>query len=316
MRIRAAAAAVALAVAAPGAGGGMPAAGSHRWPGDAPYSIPRDRLDSALTCAPAPGGGERARPREPVVLVHGTGFGARTVWSWNYMQSLPSAGLQTCRVRLPADALADAQESAEYVARAVEVVAARTGARVDVVTHSQGGIVARWAARWFPSGALVDDIVMLAPPNHGTVTADGPAAAGLCFESCWQMRTRSRFLRALNRGDETPGPISYTTVYSTTDELIQPHTSAAIAGASNVHIQGECPGRPVDHVSMLGDGMVYAIALEALTRAGPARPERIPGLCTRTAMPNTTYVPSLELPSWGGGRLATTEPPVAAYARR
>jgi triacylglycerol esterase/lipase EstA (alpha/beta hydrolase family) len=47
--------------------------------------------------------------------------------------------------------LNDIQVSSEYVARAVQLMHRKTGEKVDVLGHSQGGLQPRWAIRFFPS---------------------------------------------------------------------------------------------------------------------------------------------------------------------
>lgn len=281
------------------------------WPGKAPYSVPRAELDAARTCA------ERLRPatRQPVLLVHGTGVNARLNFAWNYIPGLKAQGFQVCWVDLPYAALGDIQVSAEYVARAVEVMAKATGAKVDVVGHSQGGLVPRWAVRYFPSGAAVDDLVMLAAPNHGTLTADAATSSRRQPAAVWQMRVVARFISALNRGDETPGPLSYTSISSAADELVQPLGTQELDGATNILLQEVCPGRPVDHVNIVADGVTWLLVLDALSEPGTADPARLPATaCANAQMPYTT-LPPLELPDWSQDTLTDKEPPIKPYAR-
>jgi triacylglycerol lipase len=282
-----------------------------RWPGDAPYSIGRARLDAALECATALHGRGRA---EPVLLVHGTGVTPQQNWGWSYRPALRTAGFEVCWVTLPDAAFGDIQIPAEYVARAIEVMNERTGERIDVVGHSQGGLSLRWAIKWFPAGAVVDDYVAFASPNHGTRTAISAVRADKCFPACWQMRPGSAFLRALNQDDETPGNISYTSIYTTNDEAVRPARSSSLAGARNVVIQDVCPGRPVEHFLLAGDAVTWELTLDALTNRGPADVARItPIACFKLALPGAT----LNWPERGAEvdvRYPAKEPRLRAYA--
>ena len=241
LAVIAAAAGLAAAVLVP-----VLTAGPLRAAEDPALSVPADAAAAALRC-PVP---VRAG-RSPVLLVHGTFTTAEESWSWGYGRALPRLGYDTCTVALPDRAMADIQVSAEYVVAAVRALAAASGARVHVVTHSQGGLEARWAARWWATVRdQVDDLVMLASPNHGTSVAAGQTLAGLSCPACWQMRPGSAFLAALNAGDETPGEVSYTSLFSLTDVVVPqlpPPPTSALAGAANVLLQDVCPGRPVDH---------------------------------------------------------------------
>jgi triacylglycerol lipase len=221
-----------------------------------------------------------------VLLVHGTGATGPLNWGWNYAKVLPTLGYDVCMVNLPDRALDDIQVASEYVVYAVRNIAQRSGHKVDVMGHSQGGLEPRWALKWWPdTQQLVDDWVMLASPNHGTVVADYPPS-GLCTEACYQMSTHSKFIAALNAGDETPGDVSYTSLYSQTDELVQPVTTAPLDGASNVMIQDLCPGRPLEHAAMAADAVTYALVIDAFTHLGPADPARINrNVCSQGTFP-------------------------------
>jgi len=291
---------------------------------DPSYDVPGRVLAAALSC---PTG--FAHPgRQPVLLVHGTGLTPAESWAWNYEKLLPAAGFDVCTVALPNRAMTDIQRSAEYVAFAVQTISARAGRRVAVITHSQGGMEARWAVRWWPSVRRdVDDLILLASPNHGIVGADGCADSGNCWPAVWQMATPSHFLHALNSVDETPGDVSITNIYSLTDELVEPSSTVPLQGnhVTNVAVQTLCP-RPVHHAGMLTDPAVWALALDALTHPGPANPGRIPSsVCAQP------YAPGLTAADVVGGNAilyadaatqgfapapgVSAEPPLAAYAR-
>lgn len=278
-------------------------------------------LAAALSCPSS----FTSADHEPLLLVHGTYATADENWGWNYLADLPPQGFDVCTVTLPGRAVGDIQVSAEYVVYAVRQIAQRSGRLVDVVGHSQGGLEPRWAIKWWPDvPVLVDDLVMLGTPNHGTVVANAGGAFG-CHDSCHQMTQGSAFLGALNGGDETPGDVSYTSIYSLTDELVQPQapeSTSAVAGGANFLVQGRCPGRVVDHVFLPADAVVHALVVDALTRLGPADPDAV-GLatCARVTYPGfdaTRFRDQFNRPhpgfppQLGGGR---EEPPLKPYAQ-
>lgn len=254
---------------------------------DPAYSVPEAVMLQALACSAA---FTHLDQHEPVLLVHGTSGTPEETWSWNYAENLPAQGFDVCWVRLPNRALSDQQESAEYVVYAVKWMYARAqGRKIDVTGHSQGGLLPRWALRWWPSlHQMVDDFVPLAAPAHGASGADS-----LCPTSCapavQQMKSGSNYLAALNSVDETPGPIDYTSIYSATDELVQPITSPPLAGGTNIMVQDVCAGRPILHFGHVYDAVVHALVIDAFTHPGPADLTRLPAdVCTRTWMPGTT----------------------------
>lgn len=235
-----------------------------RWTGTARYSVPTTVLDKALDCKDGEG------KSEPVLLVHGTYVNRRVNFEWNYWRSLPKAGFDVCWVDIPNGEMNDAQISAEYVARAVEVMALRYSEKIDILGHSQGALLPRWAIKFFPSARFIDDYVGLASPSHGTQLADTVRdATGACHESCWQMARGSTFLEVLNATDETPGPISYTSIYTQFDEVVIPSETSAIEGATNILLQDICPARPIDHLGIVGDGLTFSLVIDALTHPAP-----------------------------------------------
>ena len=297
-----------------------------------------DPSGGALACS-----GELAGT-QPVLLVHGTGVTPTENWSWSYASDLPKrtradgVPFSVCMVTLPDRALNDIQESATYVVDAVERMHAASGTKVSILGHSQGGLVPRWALRWWPElRPMVDDVISLGTPHHGTVTADntGPYTC----EACWQMRTDSQLIEALNSWDETPGDISYTSIYTRFDELVQPAESAVYdTGASgsnsfSMAIQDAgvaCSARPTDHLGLAGDAVAHVLVMGALnnrrsashegTAAGVAVPPTACMTATFATMPppaewqalGTAWIENLDsFPS--GGRPASAEPAPAAY---
>jgi triacylglycerol lipase len=292
-----------------------------------PLDVPANELASALSCPAS----FSHRGHDPVLLVHGTGLNAEQSWAWNYERVLPTVGFDVCTVTLPAHALGDIQVASEYVVYAVRTMSAAAHRRVSVIGHSQGGLEPRWALRWWPDvPGLVSHYVGLASPNHGIDAADVCVASRNCWPAVWQFAHGSRFLAALNRGSESPGATLYTAVYSLTDELVQPVLPAPTAAlapapnASSVAVQDVCPGRPVNHISLLDDAVVFSIVMRALTSSHPARAADIGrSVCTQTTMPGvtvaqavvgnaTTYADAVQGFSAEPG--VKSEPPLSPYA--
>jgi pimeloyl-ACP methyl ester carboxylesterase len=291
--------------------------------GDPPLSVPERLLADALSCPTR----FTHRAHQPVLLVHGTFATPEENWSWNYLNALPAAGYDVCTVRLPDRATGDIQVASEYVVYAVRRIYDRSGSKVDVLGHSQGGLEPRWAVRWWPSlRTKVDDLVMLGTPNHGTVVADQATPLG-APPAAWQMRTDSRFIAALNSEDETPGPISYTSLYTLSDELVQPvvpTATAAVAGGRNLLVQELCPGRVVDHVGLAYDAAVHDMVIDAFTHPGTADPGRFDrSTCLQLAFDGVAPEPLLSTgiaelqdgSGFNGAPNATEEPPLKPYAQ-
>ncbi|MBF4161289.1 esterase/lipase family protein [Nocardioides acrostichi] len=296
------------------------------------FSAPDSTIDAAVTCD----GDLSSSSKTPVLLVPGTTLTPAINFSWNYEKVFSAQGRPWCAVTLPNHAMSDIQVAGEYVARAIRTTYAQAGRRIDVLGFSQGGMVPRWALKYWPdTRAMVDDLVGLDPSNHGTLDAHPICALpGGCAPAFWQQRTGSDFLTALNDGPETWAGISYTQIYTATDEVVVPNVDPAASSAlhtgagaiSNVMVQSICPVHVSEHLSMgTSDPVGYALALDAFDHAGPAKASRISRtVCLRDVFPG---IDRLAYPANFGKVLATAgeqaltakrvpaEPELAAYAR-
>ncbi|MFG2613949.1 esterase/lipase family protein [Streptomyces anulatus] len=250
-----------------------------------PLTTPVAVLDAAVRC-PA----SFLHPeREPVLLVHGTSSTYEESWDWGYAPALRDAGFDVCGVELPKRSMGDVQESSEYVVHAIGKIHTMTGREVDVMGHSQGNMEIRWALKWWPGlQSQVDDAVLLANPGHG-IGAGNLFCVTPCAPALHQFSVGSDLLTAVNVGDETPGPVSYTNLYSLTDEVIVPVTTAPVSGAKNISLQSVCPGRIVTHLGFLYDSVAYRLVVDALSHSGSADPGRLPfGKCLAVNLPGVT----------------------------
>jgi hypothetical protein len=222
----------------------------------------------------------------PVLLVPGTTLTPDDNFRDNYAAVFTAAGRPWCSVELPKKATGDIQVAAEYVVYAIRAMHAKAGRKISVVGVSQGGVVPRWALKYWPDTRLmVDDLVGLVPDNHGTLLLNGVCAVA-CPAAFWQQRQGSRFMRTLNDGAETYAGISYTQMYSATDPVVIPSIGPAPSAAlttgdgaiRNVLLQDICPLHVVaDHI-LVGsvDPVAHALVMDALNRSGPADPNSLP----------------------------------------
>lgn len=263
-----------------------------------PLDVPPAALTAALTCSGDLGASASAAAT-PVLLVPGTTLTPALNFSWNYEKVFTAAGRPWCAVTLPGHAMADIQVAGEYVVSALRTMSARAHRRVSVVGFSQGGMVPRWALKWWPdTRAMVDDVIGIDPSNHGTLDAVAVCLPG-CAPSIWQQRTGSAFLAALNAGQETYAGISYTQIWSTTlDEIVVPNFGPAASSSlhtgpgsiANVAAQSICPLHVADHLTMgTFDPVAYALVNDALGHPGPASAARINrAVCRALTMPGVT----------------------------
>lgn len=307
----------------------LPAAASAQGPA---LSVPEAQLAAALKCSSTEGRVARA----PVLMVPGTGLDPDTNFSWNWLRALDALKWPWCTVRSPDNAMADIQRNGEHIVYAIRTMHARFGRKVQVVGFSQGGMAPRWALRWWPDTRdKVEDLVGLAPSNHGTITADA-ACAGPdgCAPAVWQQRTQSAFMRALNTPVDTYAPIAYTSIYTRADQVVVPNLDAATGSSSlrtgdgartNVALQDLCPTQAADHLyTGSADAVAYAIAMDALTHDGPADPARVdrlvclqathPGVNRATFAQDFARYTQVTLQNFGSYPRVRSEPPLACYA--
>ncbi len=226
---------------------------------------------------------------QPVVLVHGT-F-ADMADSWQALSPLladsgycvyafnygSSDGSGQAGVYATGPIPASAEELATFVQK---VLAATGAAQVDIVGHSQGGMMPRYYLRFLGGAAKVKTLVGLAPSNHGT-TVNGlftlagllPGAtsfAGFCV-ACEEQAAGSPFLAKLNAGGETVGKVDYTVIESDNDEVVTPYTSAFMSGkrVTNILLQQQCALDQGEHLSMPYDHIADADVLTALDPKHP-----------------------------------------------
>ncbi|HEY7594405.1 MAG TPA: alpha/beta fold hydrolase [Actinophytocola sp.] len=215
-----------------------------------------------------PGESAAADKPDPVVVVNGT-FGPAFFYE-PLARRLRDDGHEAFVFELTNLGTGDIAGTARDLAAFVDDVLARTGAaKVDLVGHSQGGLVARQYVKYLGGDAKVDSLISLGAPHYGTAVANIADFFGggncLGIVACQQMAVGSDFVNALNDGDDTIGSVRYTNFYTSLDELVRPVANAALQdGATNVRIQSQCPLRVVEHVGLALDGTVYSGIHDAL----------------------------------------------------
>ncbi|MEU2060318.1 alpha/beta fold hydrolase [Streptomyces sp. NPDC013455] len=245
------------------------------------------------TAAPAGANDWSCRPDaahpEPVVLVHGTFENRYANWA-ALAPRLKRAGYCVYALNYgapeaaPLKATGDIVASAGQLASFVDRVRAATGAaKVDLVGHSQGGLMPRYYIDRLGGAAEVDKLVALTPPNHGT-TLQGmglmaraiPGAdvlLGVSCTSCDQQIVGSEFLTDLNSGERTAPGVDYTVITTVHDQVVTPFASSYLVPAANVSnrtVQTYCPADTSDHVDISYDPVATRLVLNALD---PARGE-------------------------------------------
>src|SRR5580693_9581649 len=128
------------------------------------------------------------------------------------------------------------QSAAELASFVTQVLAATGASKVDLVGHSQGGMMPRYYLKFLGGAKYVNTLVALAPSNYGT-TVDGLTtlasslgAIGLVNSvinplcpACVEQEQGSSFLMNLNSGGDTVPGVHYTVIESRDDEVVTPY---------------------------------------------------------------------------------------------
>jgi triacylglycerol esterase/lipase EstA (alpha/beta hydrolase family) len=244
------------------------------------------------------GGNNNCKPSAahpyPVVLVHATFADEGSNWvtlspllanagycvyGFNYGKTILSGLLGSI------DGLGNIEHSAEELRSEVNAVLSKTGAKqVDLVGHSQGGMMPNYYLKFLGGASKVHTLVGLAPSNHGT-TLGGlttlieqfPFASLLVpvflevigAPSLPQQESGSAFEKKLFAGGDTVAGPRYVVIETTHDAVVTPYTNAFLSGSAvtNITIQKQCPGDPVGHIGMFEDSPVLQNVLNQLSAA-------------------------------------------------
>jgi triacylglycerol esterase/lipase EstA (alpha/beta hydrolase family) len=221
----------------------------------------------------------------PVVLIPGTfsvmedDFGALApilanagycVFSLNY-GGTPGTLIQ---------AIGPSATSAQQVAAFVTKVKQATGvAKVDLVGHSQGGLLGEYYLKVLGGAANVHSFVGLSPTTHGT-TLDGltnlasffPGAnnvVGTLCAACVDQEKGSAFLAPLDAGPIAQAGVHYTVIETLNEFVVTPVGSSFIneSGVTNRYVQSQCFNDTVDHADLAYDQVTIQDVFNALDPA-------------------------------------------------
>jgi hypothetical protein len=222
----------------------------------------------------------------PVVLVHGTLADEGSNWvtlapllanegycvyAFNYGATL--ASLEVWPLIGPRiDGLGHIEESAKELSSFVNSVLSKTKAsKVDIVGHSQGGMMPNYYIKDLGGATKVNELIGLAPSNHGTTLSGvtkllevfpfaseilGGLLEFLGAPALPEQEVGSSFMKKLfGSGEPLVAGVRYVVIETTHDEVVTPYTNAFLTGSKvvNITIQNQCPADPVAHIGVFDD---------------------------------------------------------------
>jgi triacylglycerol esterase/lipase EstA (alpha/beta hydrolase family) len=225
-----------------------------------------------------------------VVLVHGTFGDMRDNWDslspllydYGYCVFALNYGGPSGNVIQGIDSI---PTSAAQLSAFVDQVLATTGAaKVDIVGHSQGGMMPRYYIGFLGGAAKVHTLVGLAPSSHGTsldglvTLAQNTGTQGLvnslvsaACTACVQQETGSGFVNQLDSLSDTAAGVNYTVIETEYDAVVTPYQSSFLSGSGvhDIDLQQQCAVDFTGHVGIAFDPNALGDVLNALDPAHP-----------------------------------------------
>lgn len=193
----------------------------------------------------------------PIVLIHGV-LCNDGVW-FMLRRALTRRGLGPVYTINYGPPLDDIEHFVEALAAKVDAICKATGAaRVALVGHSMGGLVARAYLR--RHGVLRSAcLITLGTPHHGSMHAR--IFPGKCLT---QMRPGSGWLAEINRSENAAAPLSILSIWSRHDTMVTPQASAVLACARNIARVG------IGHNALLHNASIHALIAGIVADFAPA----------------------------------------------
>lgn len=234
----------------------------------------------------------------PVVLVHATLADEGSNWvtlapllanegycvyAFNYGATL--ASLEVWPFIGPRiDGIGHIEKSAEELSSFVNNVLSKTKAsKVDLVGHSQGGMMPNYYIKDLGGASKVNELIGLSPSNHGTTLSGltkfievfpfaseiiGGLLEFLGAPALPEQEETSAFIKKLfGSGEPVVSGVRYVVIQTTHDEVVTPYAHAFLSGSSvtNITIQSQCPSDPVAHIGMFDDSPALQNVLNQLS---------------------------------------------------
>ncbi|MBI2709653.1 MAG: alpha/beta fold hydrolase [Actinobacteria bacterium] len=180
--------------------------------------------------------------------------------------------------------LGDIPTSARQLGTFIDQVRGATGApEVDLVGHSQGGMMPRYYLNFMGGASKVRNLVALAPSNHGTtlsglvtlarmvpglLNATNATLQSICL-ACVQQEVGSSFMNKMNSVPDTVPGVNYTVIATRYDEVVTPYQSQFLSGPNvrNIVVQDKCALDFDGHLGMAFDHIALREVLNALDPA-------------------------------------------------
>jgi MYXO-CTERM domain-containing protein len=212
-----------------------------------------------------PGPAPLAQPRTVLLI---TGVTIPAEWFEPIVARLERDGFRPVVYEPPALLSGDLFENSEALAGVIDQIRAQTGEqKIDILAECTGGLIARHYIQALGGDQHVSRLVTFISPQHGVAKA--PLAADFAgWPALYDLSPGSEFLETVNNAP-LPANVPVTSIYTCTDEYIQPYETSIIPGANNIGLCDEFVG----HYQFFYDPSIYLIMHGALTEPVASMPD-------------------------------------------
>ncbi|SRR5258706_4227298 len=198
---------------------------------------------------------------EPRAVLLITGVTIKAEWMEPIAARLKRDGFIPYIYEPPALLSGDLFEEAAALDGIVDQVRAETGQeKIDILAECTGGVIARHYIQSLDGDKKISRMVTFVSPQHGLPIA--PIAHMMVgWPALRDLTPSSAFMHAVN-DVPLPATVKFTSIYTCTDEYIQPSKTSYIPGATNINL---CQGF-TGHFQTMYDPEIYLIMHDALTK--------------------------------------------------
>lgn len=202
--------------------------------------------------------------KRTVLLI--TGVTIPAVWFDPIKARLERDGFRTVVYEPPRLLSGDLFWNAEELGRVIDDIRAETGEeRIDILAECTGGLISRHYIQQLGGNDHVRRLVTFISPQHGLPKA-AEAQLFVDWDAVADLTPGSEWLETVNRAPMAPD-VPMTSIYTCTDEYIQPYDTSIVPGAKNIGIG--CDGTFVGHFQFFYDREIYRLMRDELMLAAP-----------------------------------------------
>jgi MYXO-CTERM domain-containing protein len=221
------------------------------------YFLDKFAAERAEAMTLEPGPTPLAHPRTVLLI---TGVTIPGEWFDPIKARLERDGFRTVVWEPPALLSGDLFTNSERLADVIDGIRAQTGeAKIDILAECTGGLLARHYIQSLGGDQYVSRLVTFISPQHGLPKAE-LAYTTVGWDALDDLTPGSEFLETVNNAT-LPANVPVTSIYTCTDEYIQPYKTSIIPGAKNIEL---CDGF-IGHFQFFYDREIYKIMHAELT---------------------------------------------------